>query len=108
MRSPGEALLEIHLSEIPGTTWTPEYRFHPERKWRFDFAEEGLKIGLEVDGGLYSGGRHIRPKGYQGDMDKLNEATRLGWRVLRFSTQDVTSGKAKETVERMVNSYSAL
>jgi very-short-patch-repair endonuclease len=103
MRSPGEALLEIHLSEIPGTSWTPEHRFHPDRQWRFDFAELDLKLAVEVDGGIYSGGRHVKGKGFQADMDKLNEATRLGWRVLRFSTNDVITGKAKMTVEAMLH-----
>lgn len=95
--------MEVHLGEIEGTNWTPEYRFHPDRKWRADFAEVERRILVEVDGGLYSGGRHLRPKGYQGDMDKLNEATRLGWRVLRFSTLDVQTGRAKAMVEAVIH-----
>jgi very-short-patch-repair endonuclease len=103
MRSPGEALLQIHLGEIPNTTWTPEYQFHSDRKWRFDFAELDLRIAIEVEGGIYSGGRHVKGKGFQADMDKLNEATRLGWRVLRFSTEDVMSGKAKDMVRAVLS-----
>lgn len=102
MRSPGEALLETHLQEIEGTTWVSEFRFHPQKRWRADFAEVERRILVEVDGGLY-GGRHVRPKGYQGDMDKLNEATRLGWRVLRFSTDDVRTGRAKAMVEAVIH-----
>jgi len=102
VRSPGEALLEVHLKELPGCTWVSEYRFCPQRRWRADFAEVERRILVEVDGGLYSGGRHLRPKGYQGDMDKLNEATRLGWRVLRFSTDDVRTGRAKAMVEAVI------
>ena len=30
---------------------TPEYRFHPTRKWRFDYAWPENKIALEVEGG---------------------------------------------------------
>ena len=31
---------------------TPEYRFHPERRWRLDWAWVPNKIALEVDGGI--------------------------------------------------------
>lgn len=64
-----------------------EYRFHPSRRWRFDWAwphPAGLGgVAVEVDGGQWQahGGRHNT----DGDREKLNEAARLGWRVLRFS-----------------------
>ena len=102
MRSPGEALLEIHLSEIPGTTWTPEYRFC-DRRWRFDFAEVSRKIAVEVEGSTWNGGRHVTGKGFEADTRKYNEAVRLGWRLLRFTTQAVMSGEAKRTVEAMID-----
>lgn len=60
-----------------------EYIFHPVRKWRFDYAFPDAKIALEVEGGVYTGGRHIRPKGFLGDVDKYNAASVMGWRVLR-------------------------
>jgi len=61
-----------------------EYRFHPNRRWRFDFAWPEHKIALEVDGGTYSNGRHTRGAGFHKDCEKLNEAVKLGWRVLRM------------------------
>lgn len=67
------------LGEAPAK----EYVFHPVRKWRFDYAFPGAKIALEVEGGVYTGGRHIRPKGFLGDVDKYNAAAVMGWRVLR-------------------------
>jgi very-short-patch-repair endonuclease len=60
-----------------------EFRFHPVRLWRFDFAWPALKIALEVDGGAWSGGRHTRGKGFIADQDKTNAAMSLGWAVFR-------------------------
>ena len=62
-----------------------EYQFAPPRKWRFDFAWEADKVAVELEGGAWSGGRHTRGAGFEDDCEKYNEATRLGWRVLRFT-----------------------
>lgn len=63
-----------------------ELRFHPKRKWRFDIAYPG-QVAVEIDGGQWhpTGGRHNRDP----DREKLNEAAVLGWRLLRFSTQQL-------------------
>lgn len=60
-----------------------EVTFHRTRKWRFDFAWRAPKVALEMDGGVFSGGRHVRGQGFLDDMAKLNAATLLGWRVFR-------------------------
>lgn len=62
-----------------------EYRFHPKRKWRFDFAFVAQRVAVEVDGGQFTkfGGRHNTDS----DREKLNTAAAMGWRVLRFSPQ---------------------
>jgi very-short-patch-repair endonuclease len=64
-----------------------EYRFHNTRKWRFDFACSTRKLAIEIDGGIWSGGRHSGGIGQIKDMEKLNTAAILGWRVLRFTPQ---------------------
>jgi hypothetical protein len=62
--------------------------------WRFDFAMERYSLAVEVDGGQYIvrhgarggvavGGRHNT----DADRYKINVATSMGWRVLRFSVQ---------------------
>jgi len=61
-----------------------ELKFHPERKWRFDFAWPKHRIALEVEGGVYSRGRHLTPKGFIADCEKYNAAARMGWRVFRI------------------------
>ena len=68
---------------------TPELKFHPVRKWRFDYAWEDAKVFLEVEGGVWSGGRHTNPKGFKGDMAKYNAATCMGWRKLSCTPKDL-------------------
>lgn len=71
-----------------------EFIFHPKRKWRFDFALPEQRIAIECEGGLWTGGRHTRGSGAIGDMQKYNEAARLGWKVFRFDGNAVASGEA--------------
>ena len=79
-----------------------EFKFHPDRKWKADFHLVGKKILVEVEGGIWSGGRHTRGKGYIGDMEKYNAATMMGFQVIRFSTDQVKSGLAIQKIEMMV------
>ena len=64
-----------------------EYRFHPSRKWRFDFAWPDFRVAVEIDGGIFVGGRHVDPLGGHGDRTKNNAAVALGWRVLRYDAK---------------------
>ncbi len=79
-----------------------EYTFHHERKWRFDFAFPSVKVAMEVDGGIYSGGRHTRGKGFENDCEKCNEAAMLGWTVLRVTSHHIGTGQAIQWAERLV------
>lgn len=82
-----------------------EFYFHPDRKWRADFHLIGKKILVEVEGGIWSGGRHTRGKGYIGDIEKYNAATMMGYQVIRFSTDQVKSGHAIQQIEKMVGDW---
>jgi very-short-patch-repair endonuclease len=76
---------------IQTTGYTPkeEYRFHPKRRWRFDLAIPELKVAIEIEGGIWTGGRHTRGTGYQKDMEKYNAAQMLGWKVFRYTPQQL-------------------
>lgn len=53
-------------------------------------------------GCVFQGGRHVRGKGFTADCEKYNEATILGYRVLRVTTEHVQNGKALDWVERLL------
>ena len=78
-----------------------EYRFHPVRKWRADYAIESIRVLIEVEGGIWTQGRHTRGKGYLGDMEKYNAATVMGWKVLRY-TPDQLHTKSLEDIQLIV------
>ncbi len=78
----------------------PEFRFDPNRRWRFDWAWPAQMVALEIDGGAYSQGRHTRGKGFIKDQEKLNEAALLGWLVLRTVPDDVQDGSIFELLAR--------
>lgn len=99
--SVGEVLLAMHLRACK-IGFEQEYKFHPNRKWRADFLITGTKILIEVEGGIWSGGRHTRGKGYIGDMEKYNSAAMMGFTVLRFSTEQVKAGVAIKQIEQLV------
>ena len=68
-----------------------EYRFAPPRRWRLDFAFPEAMVAVELDGGTWTGGRHVRGSGYAADCEKHNAAVLAGWSVLRL-TGDMLSG----------------
>jgi len=79
-----------------------EVRFHPTRKWRFDFAWREQRLAVEVEGGTWAGGRHTRGEGFAEDAEKYNAAVLLGWSVLRFTSAMVEDGTAVATIERFL------
>lgn len=94
--SAGEEQLAQHLT-IYKVPFEREFQFDPERKWRADFCIDP-NILVEVEGGIHMQGRHVRGKTYEADLEKYNKATLLGFRILRFSTFQVHSGIAIDTI----------
>lgn len=78
-----------------------EYKFHPMRKWQFDWAlvKGDSKIAVEYEGGLLnprSGHRSVA--GINRDVQKYNAAQQLGWMVLRLTTENY-----KEVIQELNN-----
>ena len=99
-------LAEIMKAELPIPE--REYRFHHERRWRFDFywPQSRLnyhQIACECEGGTYSGGRHVRGIGFEKDCEKYNEAALMGILILRVTGKHVTDGRAIEWLRRALD-----
>lgn len=77
-----------------------EWPFHADRRWRFDYAWLADKVALEVEGGVWTNGRHTRGSGFLKDVEKYNAAATLGWRVLRVTPDKLTSAGTVETIRR--------
>jgi very-short-patch-repair endonuclease len=81
---------------------TPEVRFAPPRRWRFDYAFKPQMVAVEIEGGAFSRGRHTRGAGFIADMEKYNTAVALGWKVLRFTPSQVKDGTALGFIENVL------
>ena len=79
-----------------------EFKFKDDRRWRFDFAWPLYRVAVEIEGGVWTEGRHTRGEGYIADMEKYNAAGALGWLVLRFDSGQVKSGEAIKEVENIL------
>ena len=109
-KSAAEEMLALQLRAL-GLPFVREHRFHPTRRWRFDFANLGRYIAIEVEGihrfdktgkPTKHPGRHRSAEGIEADCEKYAEAILLGWRVLRVTPGMVRSGRAVGYVEKLM------
>lgn len=103
--SPLESRLAAAIAAAGLPTPEREFIFHPERKWRMDFAWPEAQVALEVEGGVWTQGRHTRPKGYTEDIVKRNTATLMGWSVLQATGEHIGSGQAIEWLRRALERF---
>jgi len=76
----------------------PEYRFHPVRRWRFDYAWIEQRVAVEIEGGAWTRGRHTRGSGFVKDMEKYNAAVELGWKLLRYQPRQIDYNQIKRVL----------
>lgn len=91
-----QLVVAIALAKLPPLE--REYLFDPTRKWRFDLAAVADRVGIEVEGGSWSAGRHVRGRGFEEDARKYNAAAVAGWRLIRVTGAMVQSGEALDTI----------
>jgi len=94
-------LKQMRLAGLP--TPDVQVKFCLERGWTFDLAFWWCMLAVEVDGGIWSGGRHILPQHYEAHCDKMNRAALDGWAVLHFTPSQVESGAAVDLIGRALN-----
>lgn len=92
--------LQIEAEKIRG--WIREYKFRESRKWRVDFAMPFRSIAVEIEGGIHTGGRHVRGKGFEADCEKYNALAELGWILFRFTPAMVKDGRAIDQIKRVL------
>lgn len=76
-----------------------EFRFHATRKWRFDFCwPEPHMLAVELQGAIFSGGRHVRGAALVKEYEKLNAAAILGYRVMFVTTKQLEDGSVFDLI----------
>jgi hypothetical protein len=101
--SEGEELFALNC-KVLRIPFEREFVFDPSRKWKADFYIRAphKELIVEIEGGTWSGGRHVRPAGFEADIAKYNRAAILGYTVLRYSTSMVKRGDAMEDLEAIL------
>lgn len=61
----------------------------PNRKFRFDYVHLPSKTAIELNGGLYSRGRHSRGIGQEKDYEKALLANLEGYLVINLGTNQI-------------------
>ena len=92
-----EEAFKLQLITFPNfleSHYTREWKFNVKRRWRFDFCWPSRMVAVELEGGVYSGGRHVRGGGFEKDCEKYNAAALAGWKVGRFTARMVDNGEA--------------
>lgn len=91
---------QLRVTGIPDPD--TEFRFHPVRKWRFDFCWPDKKIAVEYQGGIYSQGKqgHQTTSGISRDCVKFSTAASMGWRLLPINAGMVRDGTALDLIRK--------
>lgn len=73
----------------------------------FDLAWPSRMLAVEIEGGIWrrGGGAHSHPLDILRDIERINEAVFLGWRVLRVTTDHVKDGSALNLVTRALQTF---
>jgi hypothetical protein len=84
------ALNLLYWCNERAVTLQEEYKFHPARKWRFDWYVDAYKFAVEFEGGIFAGGAggHNSVTGIMRDVEKYNAAAAAGITVFRFHAEN--------------------
>ena len=84
---------------LGGVELVREFRFDKTRRWRADFASESARVLIEVEGGVWRGGRHTNPQGFIHDAEKYLAATLQGWSVIRLVGEQLNPATLRQVVD---------
>ena len=98
-----ESKFARYWTGLGGPELQREFIFHPERKWRADFAHVGSRTLIEVEGGIFlaGGGRHNRAAGFIADAEKYLEAFLAGWNVVRLTEPQITAPNVERLIRKV-------
>ena len=94
---------QIEMNELP----IPQREYHfaprdtdgkPLRRWRFDLAWPVQLLAVEIDGSMFTGGRHGGQPSAVRDIEKRQAAAVMGWRVIPMTPQQAISGDGVEMI----------
>jgi len=95
-----EETLALHIKAAGLPEPVREYMAIKGRRYRLDFAWPAVKLGVEVQGGIWHKGGHSTGTGITRDCEKANAHTLAGWRIIYLTAADVNSGAGVEVIKQ--------
>ena len=89
MKLTPSAKFELLWRSLGGGELKKEHKFSEGRRFRFDYFTAG--VAIELEGGVWTRGRHTRPSGFLDDMEKYNLTASLGILVFRIPSHDISA-----------------
>jgi len=81
---------------IPGPALEFNYRVHPVRRWRTDWAHPASMVAVEIEGR-----GHQKDSRYYGDIHKYNAMAEMGWILIRLTSDMITVQELEKIIERI-------
>ena len=81
---------ELLWRSLGGGELKKEHKCAEGRRFRFDYYHSS-GVSIELEGGVWTRGRHTRPSGFLNDMEKYNLAASMGILVFRVPSHDIST-----------------
>lgn len=104
--SPADKLKEAFDLQVLAMGLPPgvkEHVFAPPRGWRLDRAWPDVKVGVEIQGGVFAGMHHTTGAGYEDDSVKAACAQLHGWLLFNATDHLLKGGYAARWVRAAVS-----
>ena len=88
---------------LKGPELKRQHKFHPKRKWPFDFAHLETKTAIEIEGGTWINGRHNRGQGFEDDCYKYNAAEAMRWHVFKLTSKMIDLKNVQQIIDVVRN-----
>lgn len=78
-----------------------DHLVHHVKQWRIDLAWPTLRVGVDIDGGIWLNGTpHPEASGFIDDMERHNALQLLDWCMVRVTPSQIETGAAMEVIRR--------
>lgn len=98
-----DQFMMLSLLELKILPWR-EFYFTTERQFRLDYAFPEYKIGLEINGGVWSKGNsgHSSGTGIKRDYEKNNLLQSLGWKTITITPDQLMTTYTLNLISTMM------
>lgn len=97
------AFAQLWVELFPSVDLHTEFKFHPKRRYRIDFAHIESRTGIEVNGSTWRKGGHSSGSGIQRDYEKQRLAALQGWLIVPLSASDVRDERVLREVKAIID-----